>query len=709
MKKRMRRSEQPLSTKTTIFSRYNLLIRLIALGLVLLFISTTLTSVMIFSRSYASLQETTVLAMESIASTIHDTMDEYMDIFAEIALNCIATPYTYEPYLLSVTENGPSNFAYVQELLRGYHLSMPMVSGISIFYNASQKVLYNANTSTDNSQILWSPYSMYYHSVIPDLPYDAFLETLTSLDKPMFYTNSVFLERGEMLYLFPLSIKKGVDSRRVLMISITNESFKKAIEGTLAKNYTVESVYWMDTCVYYQPCAEHDHRYTYSDPYSFSITLAMPNSMYQSIFGNYASSVLRLAIMSAILCSGAIGLYVAFSYSPINKIVKQTGANVTVDELSAVQNYINNKEQNEIELRAELDSERDISRQKELEMMLLGLSAGDSFSSLLGSVSPYYYAAVTPLTDIPAVNDTIGRLQQGGDVTAFEQFRSGYLVMIAGADHDHAQDEIREAILSVIGSSTALGIGRASTNAGQLHCSYLDAIISLNQHGNAAVTELFPALFTQQDFDAFSAHVAANDTAAVQTACLLFDRLDSMKNSVLLYWYNNVHLIEVLCSILSKYGYRVDASWLLFNGSQHGVAQIRASFLSMLEQLLSEGPQEETTLEKELKDNIIQYIHDNLSNEVLCINDISDTFNLSSVTVSKLIREKTSMYFKRYLTQARLEMAKDFLASGKDSVQEIAQQCGFSSASYFIRVFKNETGATPLQYRLSVQNSMDCS
>ena len=42
----------------------------------------------------------------------------------------------------------------------------------------------------------------------------------------------------------------------------------------------------------------------------------------------------------------------------------------------------------------------------------------------------------------------------------------------------------------------------------------------------------------------------------------------------------------------------------------------------------SEGPQEETTLEKELKDNIIQYIHDNLSNEVLCINDISDTFKL---------------------------------------------------------------------------------
>lgn len=712
MKKRLYRSEQPISKKTTIFSRYNLLVRLIALGLVLLFVSTALTSVMIFSKSYDSLQETTVSAMESIGRTIHDTLNEYMDIFQEIALTCIATPYTYEPYMLAAIETEPSNFGllYAQELLRGYHLSMPMVSDISLFYNASQKVLFTSRditTSNTGTQAGYAPYSVYARLSIPHLSQEAFFETLSSLEKPVFYTNDTLLERGEMMYLVPLSIKRGVESRRVLMISITADSFKKAIEGTLANNYAVESISWMDTCIYHQSADEFSHRYTYSDPHSFSVTLAMPDSLYQSIFGNYSSSVVRLAIMSAILCSGAIGLYIAFSYAPINKIVKQTGANVTVDELSAVQNYINSKEQNEIELRAELDGEREISRLKELEMMLLGLSVNDSFSSLLCSTSPYYYAAVSPLTAIPAVNDSISRLQQAGNVIAFEQFRSGYLVMIVGADNDHAQETIREAILAAIGGSIHLGIGGASTNAGQLHCSYLDAIISLNQHGSTTATELFPSVFTQQDFDAFSAHVAANDAAAVQTASMLFDRLDALENSVLLYWYNNVHLVEVFCSILSQYGYRINASSLLLNSSQRGVAQIRTAFLSMLEQLLSEGPQEETTLEKELKDNIIQYIHDNLSNEVLCINDISDTFNLSSVTVSKLIREKTGMYFKRYLTQARLEMAKDLLASGKGSVQDIAQQCGFSSASYFIRVFKNETGATPLQYRTSAQSSAD--
>ena len=706
MKKRLRHAN-PHTGKTTIFSRYNLLMRLISLGLVLMLIITALTSVVIFTKSYNTLQETTVSTMESIGRTIHDTLNEYMDIFQEIALTCIATPYTYEPYMLAESGNEPNNYGllYAQELLRGYHLSMPMVSGISIFYNASRNVLYTPNDIS--AQAVWVPYSVYSRIAIPDLPYESYLETLSSLEKPGFYISETLLERGEMLYLIPLSIKKGVESRRVLMISVTVDSFKKAIEGTLANSYTVESISWMDNCIYHQPADETSHRYTYIDPYSFSVTLSMPDKLYQSIFSNYSSSVMRLAIMSAILCSVAIGLYIAFSYSPINKIVKKTGANVTVDELSAVQSYIDSKEQNELELRAELENEREISRLKELEMMLLGLSSNASMHSILSQKTPYYYVAVSLLSSFPAVNDTICKLQKAEGITAFEQFRSGFLVMIVGAEDDHAKEAVERTILSRIGSNVAVGIGCASSDVDELHCSYLEAIINLNQHGNTSVNDLFPSLFSEEDFDVFSAHVAANDVSAIQTASMLFDRLDKLANSVLLYWYNHVHLIEILCNILSKYGYSVNASSLLLNTSQHSVSLIRASFLSMLEQLLKEGPQKETTQEKELKDNIVRYIHDNLSNEVLCINDIADTFNLSNVTISKLIHDKTNMHFKRYLTQIRLDMAKDLLASGKESVQDIAQQCGFSSASYFIRVFKNETGVTPLQYRLSAQNSMD--
>ncbi|MCI8927896.1 MAG: helix-turn-helix transcriptional regulator [Lachnospiraceae bacterium] len=33
------------------------------------------------------------------------------------------------------------------------------------------------------------------------------------------------------------------------------------------------------------------------------------------------------------------------------------------------------------------------------------------------------------------------------------------------------------------------------------------------------------------------------------------------------------------------------------------------------------------------------------------------------------------------------------------SLREIAQKCGFQNYNYFLTVFKNTTGVTPMQYR----------
>ena len=76
----------------------------------------------------------------------------------------------------------------------------------------------------------------------------------------------------------------------------------------------------------------------------------------------------------------------------------------------------------------------------------------------------------------------------------------------------------------------------------------------------------------------------------------------------------------------------------------------------------------------------------------------------SPSTASKIIRDKTRMNFKRYLTHVRLECAKNLLNGTEKSIQNIAVECGFSSSSYFIRVFKTEIGITPLQYRNSLRS-----
>lgn len=53
----------------------------------------------------------------------------------------------------------------------------------------------------------------------------------------------------------------------------------------------------------------------------------------------------------------------------------------------------------------------------------------------------------------------------------------------------------------------------------------------------------------------------------------------------------------------------------------------------------------------------------------------------------------------RYLTGVKTNYAKKLLLSKELSVTDIAELCGFSDIYYFSRIFRNETGMTPTEYR----------
>ena len=48
-----------------------------------------------------------------------------------------------------------------------------------------------------------------------------------------------------------------------------------------------------------------------------------------------------------------------------------------------------------------------------------------------------------------------------------------------------------------------------------------------------------------------------------------------------------------------------------------------------------------------------------------------------------------------FLRKIRIDKAKAMLNTGKHNVSEVADQVGYSNVSYFIRIFKNQTGQNP--------------
>ena len=72
------------------------------------------------------------------------------------------------------------------------------------------------------------------------------------------------------------------------------------------------------------------------------------------------------------------------------------------------------------------------------------------------------------------------------------------------------------------------------------------------------------------------------------------------------------------------------------------------------------------------------------------------------VSTSYLRREFSRAYGKSpiaFLKDLRIKNAKLLLHSGYMSIAEIAEQSGFSSASYFIQVFHKTVGCSPARYR----------
>jgi AraC-like DNA-binding protein/ligand-binding sensor protein len=92
------------------------------------------------------------------------------------------------------------------------------------------------------------------------------------------------------------------------------------------------------------------------------------------------------------------------------------------------------------------------------------------------------------------------------------------------------------------------------------------------------------------------------------------------------------------------------------------------------------------------------YIFEHQS-EDLSLGQVAKAVNASSFYFCKLFKKSTGINFIDYLSQLRIDKAKNLLLNPNCLVSEIAFEVGFQSLTHFNRVFKKMTGVSPSQYR----------
>ncbi len=86
-------------------------------------------------------------------------------------------------------------------------------------------------------------------------------------------------------------------------------------------------------------------------------------------------------------------------------------------------------------------------------------------------------------------------------------------------------------------------------------------------------------------------------------------------------------------------------------------------------------------------------------NEKLQMRTLAQYVNYSETHLAKKFKAEVGMPIKQYILNCRMSQAKQLIAYTNMSIQDICEEVGFASTSYFGELFRQETGMTPMEYR----------
>ena len=96
---------------------------------------------------------------------------------------------------------------------------------------------------------------------------------------------------------------------------------------------------------------------------------------------------------------------------------------------------------------------------------------------------------------------------------------------------------------------------------------------------------------------------------------------------------------------------------------------------------------------------VTDYIKNNLTADDLSQRAMAEKAGISRDYFSRIFKTVTGMNYSRWLNMIRLERASELLAQGGRTLTEVAMLSGFQSIPSFNRVFREEKGMSPGEYR----------
>lgn len=127
--------------------------------------------------------------------------------------------------------------------------------------------------------------------------------------------------------------------------------------------------------------------------------------------------------------------------------------------------------------------------------------------------------------------------------------------------------------------------------------------------------------------------------------------------------------------------------------------------LFQISMLICEAIEEQKDKQKmKLRDEILEFLHQNFNNPDLCLAMVAEEFNISERYASQFIKEQIGKNYTQYVEELRMEEAQKLLKETDIPIKKIAEMVGYYNKNTFYKSFKRFFHTSPMKFREGFKN-----
>lgn len=282
-----------------------------------------------------------------------------------------------------------------------------------------------------------------------------------------------------------------------------------------------------------------------------------------------------------------------------------------------------------------------------------------------------------------------------------------------------ALDEIRQAVERYLRCTVTIGVGNVCQDITQVNRSYQNAVAALDYRllmGNNRIIwieDIEPERVDSIVFDevkerSLASVIKVGTKKEIElTIDKFFEEIRELKASFKDY---QIYLMEMLTTILkTARSSNVDVD-NIFGSNRNllmefytlsSIDEFGSWFKDISVRIMDHIVKDRQDTSKLLVEKAKEYVRKHYQESDVTINSICEYLHLSPTYFSFIFKRDTKTTFINYLTQVRMEAAKELLRNTSMKAFEIAERIGYSEPNYFSYSFKKKFGVSPSEYRNS--------